>query len=401
MNGDWVAPAVNFLRSLSDPSTGGARSVPNGPLTLYGTCYSQLGRYYLGDDRANFDEAKRFVLSCQDEKTGLLIGPELANAPDMLGRYDKEHLLLHLTCTAVAACQTFDVPLQYPIRDAYRFCELNYLSDWLNRRDLKDPWFEGNNILFVGQLLVYLRDVERHTPAQAALELWFEWLDNNIDPTTNVWGTDRGGKVAEAVYGGYHQLLFYYHEDKPIRNPRGLIDTVLGLQHRDGGFNTFGNAGACEDVDSVDILVNLYKRFDYRRAEIRYRLKRCVHHILTSQNVDGGFSYRRRSPFSHMEIPDTYTDADVSSAFPTWFRIHTLALCAEIIPDHPALRDVKFNFSKTLSMGWHASPASWKLEVTLPQMLKTNLLSFRDGFPEQRTTIRRFGGKVLRRIGLR
>ena len=49
-----------------------------------------------------------------------------------------------------------------------------------------------------------------------------------------------------------------------------MIDTVLGLQHVDGGFNPRGNGGACEDVDSVDILLNLYKRFDYRRADIRF-----------------------------------------------------------------------------------------------------------------------------------
>ena len=202
------------------------------------------------------------------------------------------------------AFQHFGLQPKHDIHAAHRFCDLEFLSNWLDRRDLKYAWLEGNNILFIGQLLVYLRDVERNPKAQAALGLWFHWLDGNLDPNTNLWGTNGYCATADAVYGGYHQLLVYYHEDHMIVNPRGLVDTVLGLQHRDGGFSSFGNAGACEDVDCVDILVNLYKRIDYRRAEIRYSLNRCVNHILRTQNDDGGFPYNRDTQQSHMGIPN-------------------------------------------------------------------------------------------------
>jgi hypothetical protein len=133
------------------------------------------------------------------------------------------------------------------------------------------------------------------------------------------------------------------------------VDTVLSLQHPDGGFAPDGGGGACEDVDAVDILVNLYKRFDYRRPEIRWALRRTLRHLLALQNPDGGFPYGRYrpgDPITHMGVPGTLTRQGDSAAFPTWFRVHTLALLAEVLTDEPALSG-SLRFSSCLSMGWH------------------------------------------------
>ena len=355
MSAHWNAAALRFLRSLQDPETSGTRSVPGGSVTLYGTCYAALGQFYLGVDGIPSEKTRAFIGECQDPQTGLMIGPELINFEPPTGvMHGREHLLFHLTCAAVPTCQQFGIPLKHPIRAAHRFCDLEYLREWMDRRDLRNAWFEGNNILFVGQLLIYLRDVERHTKAQPALDAWFHWLDTHVDPGNGLWGTNGYCSPLEAVCGGYHQLLVYYHENHPLTSPDGMVDTVLGLQHADGGFNPSGNAGACEDVDSVDILVNLYKRFGYRRADIRFALRRCMRHILATQNPDGGFPYNRDCSQSHMGIPGTSAPPNVSTMFPTWFRIHSLALMAEVLTDEEEL-DVPFRFTSVLSMGWHRS----------------------------------------------
>ena len=331
-----------------------------------------------------------------------MIGPELAqHFPGIDAAHDREHLIFHLTCTVLAACQHFHVPVRYSVVNAHRFCDRNYLAQWLSERDLKRAWLEGNNILFVGQLLVYLRDYERHPGAQAALEFWFSWLDNNVDRRTGLWGTDGFCTPAEAVYGGYHQLLVYFHEEHRIPNARGLVDTILALQHIDGSFSPSGNGGACEDVDCVDILVNIYKRNDYRRAQIRYALTQCADRILKTQNPDGGFSYSRDTLQSHMGIPDTKASANTSTAFATWFRIHTLALCAQIIPEHQAFDGIELGFSDSLSMGWHASPKRWKLEVSRAQRFREQLMPVRHGYSQLRNTTRTLGGKSLRALRLR
>jgi hypothetical protein len=383
MISSWHSAVKDFLQSVCLEHDGTARSTPGGPVTLYGTCYAIFALRYLNIDHPISESVRQFVIHAQDAESGLLIGPELRGfqaGPGVL--HDREHLLLHLTCAALPFCQEYSIVLPYPIRAAHRFCDLNYLKHWTASRNWKNAWFEGNNILFVGQLLVYLRDKEKYSGAAEALQFWFDWLDRSVDPKTGLWGTNGFCSPLDAVCGGYHQLLVYYHEDHPMANIRGLVDTVLSLQHADGGFNPSGNGGACEDVDSVDILVNCYKRLDYRRAEIRNALRRCLKHILLTQNSDGGFPYNRNCSQSHMGIPGTQAGANVSCTFPTWFRIHTLALIAEIIPDHPELEGNVFRFNSALSMGWHSRMLDWKLDLPTSQLVTERWLAVSSPFRE-------------------
>lgn len=356
----WVERAVGFLSDVLTPT--GASSVPNGAITLYGTCYAWMSLYYLGQEYKSRDVVESLIRVSQIEKNGLFVGPELKGFKAPTGtKHDYQHLLIHLACSAVLpVAQQIGICIK-PLYSVYEYCDPQWLTTWQSNIDWRYAWFEGNNILFVGQLLVYLRDVEKHPHAAQALGLWFDWLDRTVDPRTGLWGTNGYCSPMEAVYGGYHQLLVYYYENHPLPNIKGLVDTVLALQHYDGGFNPSGNSGACEDADSVDILVNCYKRLDYRRLEIRNALRRCLKHILSTQNPDGGFPYNRNQKQTHMGIPGTEADSNVSCTFPTWFRIHTLALIAEVLPNELVLRGIPFRFNKVLSMGWHASPPGWKL----------------------------------------
>ena len=349
----WINRTQNFVQTVQVTDSGTYRSVPGSGTTLYGTSYGLLTNYYLGCDESLSEQTKSFIMGCQDPETGLMVGPELRDYyPPQGTLHDREHLIWHSTCAALPVCQHFGIELPYPVHAAREFCKQDYLQQWLDARNLTHAWFEGNNILFVGQLLVYLRDVEATPDAQRALAQWFQWLDTRVDPATGLWGTNGDCSPMEAVYGGYHQLLVYYHEDHPLASPRGLIDTVLALQHPDGSFAPYGNGGACEDVDCVDILVNLYKRVDHRRAEIRCALRRCLRHILALQNRDGGFPYNRNLQQTHMGIPGTAAAPNQSTMFATWFRVHTLALMAEILTDEPDLH-FAFRFTNNLSMGWH------------------------------------------------
>lgn len=355
----WAQQAAQFLKSIC--TSGGAVSVLGGDITLYGTCYAFLGLYYLGEEHHLSGEiVSKLILSSQEKLTGLFEGPELKNYLDSSGRlHDRQHLMLHQTCSAALPVLQLLKIRPKPIYLANDYCNTEVLKAWQDNIEWKNAWIEGNNILFIGQLLIYLRDFEFNLDAGVALKIWFDWLDELADPITGLWGTNGFCSPMEAVYGGYHQLLIYYHENHPIPNICGLVETVLSLQHVDGGFNPNSNSGACEDVDSVDILVNCYKRTDYRRPEIRYALRRCLKHILSTQNPDGGFPYNRGQAQSHMGIPATEAPPNVSCTFPTWFRIHTLALIAEILPNEPALKGIKFRFNTHISMGWHASPPGW------------------------------------------
>ena len=373
----------SFIESIRLKEKAGYSSVVNGYQTLYGTVYGLFSQYYIGSP-INIDlETKNFIINCQ-VKTGQFIGPELRdyNPPKNI-KHTLEHLLHHSTCTTIPFCIQFNIPIKYKLKFAHKYCDVKYLTEWLNKRDFSQAWLEGNNFLFVGQLLIYLRDIEKHPKAADALKIWFDWLDKTVDVNTGLWGTNGFCKPAEAVYGGYHQLLVYYYENHPLPNIKGIVDTVLSLQHPDGGFNPKGNGGACEDVDSVDILVNCYKRLNYRRVEIRHSLRRCLKHILATQNSDGGFPYNRNQKQTHMGIPGTEAGPNVSCTFPTWFRIHTLALIAQIIPNEPVLYGIPFQFNQTFSMGWHDNLFPWE-PPSDRICFKERILSVRDGFRKLR-----------------
>lgn len=392
-----IREASSFIESAR-LSQGTYSSVLQKDATLYGSVYGHQGLDYLNTELpiAN-KQFKDWLLNQQNDK-GLLVGPELLGfSSPKAAKHDYEHLSYHSTCSALPLYQELGLKLR-PIYDAHKFLNLEYLSEWVERIDWKNAWFEGNNILFVGQLLVYLRDVEKKEGAQEALGFWFNWLEREIDPETSLWGTNGFCTNAAAVYGGYHQLLVYWHEDYPIRNPEGLVDTVLGLQHYDGGFNPAGNAGACEDVDSIDILVNCYKRFDYKRAEIRVAVWRAVDHILKTQNEDGGFPYNRNKPQSHMGIPGTDASPNESCMFPTWFRVHTLALANEIIPDHPSLKAQTFKFNTYLSMGWHKSPLDWSLKLTNEQFKKEKKIRVSTNRANVKKRFKAFMRRVKRKL---
>lgn len=343
-----------FVDACYDKPSGGYRSTPHGEVTLYATSYAVLLRWYLGKGDQLAPRTADFILGCQEEENGYFVGPELRSwTPGPDARHNRQHVLLHLACAVLPALQQYDLTPRYPLPFAHLFCDRSRLKGWLEARDMADTWLEGNNMLFAGQLLVFLRDVESYPGAEEALAFYFGWLDERVDPATGLWGTDRGCSPFVAMCGAYHQLLVYYHEERPILYPERVIDTVLAIQHPDGGFSPAGGGGACEDADGVDILVNLYKLTKYRRPAIRVALRRTLSLLVSLQNTDGGFPYKRNASFVHMGIPATASPAGASNMFTTWFRVHTLALLAEILTDEPELASVNFRFNKALSMGWH------------------------------------------------
>lgn len=391
----------SFIESTATQRPGEYRMWAEGDVTLYASCFAAMSLNYIGalttNQSARTDWVD-YINSWQDPKTGLFVGPELRDVDLSNNTHDLEHLKLHLTCQAIPALTALGEKPAGNIEFAHRFTERKYLLQWLKTRDWKRAWLEGNNLLFVGQLLIYLRDKESHPDAQSALDCYFEWLDFELDKNTNLWGTNGYCTNFHAMCGGYHQLLCYYHEGRNLANPAGLIDTVLPLQHWDGGFSPNGGGGACEDVDAVDILVNMYKLINYRRPEIRTALRRALSSILRSQMPDGGFVYRRNEEFVHMGIPKTRTPRNRSNVFATWFRVHTIALISQILTDNEFGR-LDWRFNEDCSMGWHrARPERLRIsfsdrrEEWRQQSLKEIIISLLGPRAENtlRSTIKRF-----------
>jgi hypothetical protein len=380
-------------------------SSPNGPETLYASAFACMLYHYLGKLETISTSEKQawagYLNRWQNPETGYFIGPELVPEEMRSRKHSYEHIAQHLTAHVLPALSLLGAKPAYPLKDARAFLDQGHLEAWLNARNWQDAWLEGNNLLFIGQFLIHLRDVEGVSAAQSSLNQYLEWLDKEVDPSTGLWGTNGYCSIAAGLYGGYHQLLVYYYEGHPVPYPERLVDVALSLQHPDGGFNPGGGGGACEDVDAIDILVNMYKRVDYRRIEIRIALRRALQHILQRQMPDGGFVYHLDKPFIHMGVGRTASPANRSNLFPTWFRVHTLALISEILTDEP-VAGFDWRFNDTCSMGWHPGwdPNThainwWDRQVELLHLARASLNQ--RAFRTMRA-IRRMGGRVMRRF---
>jgi hypothetical protein len=347
---------ARFVRSRSTGVAGEYTMCEGGEVTLYGSCFAAMTLHYLGElesmDDTHLREWSEYIQRWQDPDSGLFVGPELVLEDITSYKHSYEHLAMHLAVHVLPALTLLDSQPLYPLWFAHRFENPEYLDEWLSRIDWREAWLHGNDLLFVGQLLIYLREVEEREGAALALERYFEWLDGEMDPRTGLWGTNGFCDEYEALYGGYHQLLVYYCCGRGLPYAERTIDTVLQLQRDNGGFSKLFGSGACEDVDAVDVLVNLFERTGYRRRAVRRALRAAISCVLRHQMPDGGFVYRHNALFNDMSLKKTHAPPNTSNLFATWFRVHTLALACQVVGEHPLSR-IPWQFNKDCSMGWH------------------------------------------------
>lgn len=89
-----------------------------------------------------------------------------------------------------------------------------------------------------------------------------------------------------------------------------------------GGFGVAANSSACEDIDSVDILIRFIAD-DHRRAQADIALTKAFHWIQLNRGHDKGFVFKLYEPFE-LGHPELRSAANESGMLPTWFR--TLSL---------------------------------------------------------------------------
>jgi hypothetical protein len=347
---------IDYVNRMSLGAPGRYKSSAAGGESLYASCFAAMIMDYVGCLDGISPEAKQawvdYIQSYQDHTSGYFIGPEISEGELESSAHSKEHLMLHLTAHVLPALKALDAKPRYPLTFGLVYLDPAWRENWLTSIDWSRAWIEGNNLLFVGQILTYLYEDEGVVEAKQGVFDLLDWLDGCVDEKTGVWGTQGSCDIRPAVYGGYHQLLLYYYWRREVKHRERLIDAVLAMQHFDGGFSDSFGGGTCEDVDCVDILVNLYKCTQYRRTEVERSLRRAGASILRKINTEGGFYYKRGIEFLHMGMRNTYAPPGVANMFSTWFSIHTLALIGEIV-DLPQTRGIRGRFNKCCSMGWH------------------------------------------------
>jgi len=266
---------------------------------LLSSCYAAFVRE-LYSDLANLSTRQRkqwidYINSCQDKGTGLFCDPEMR--PEHAKNHSWEYLSLQSTTLCLSALSALQGINRYPFQYDQRWYDPSGIVQWLRDRDWSNAWMEANTVMFVAILLIREFAQHRTVKAKQVLEKMLEWLDDFQDPCTGYWGTREGASLLNGMAGAYHLYLLYYYLDRPLKYLDKIVDSTLSLQQEDGLFSPRGGGGACEDIDAIDTLVNVYQRITYRRADIVRALMRTLPPLLASQNEDGGFVYARRRRF--------------------------------------------------------------------------------------------------------
>jgi len=319
--------------------------------TLYSSCYAAL-TMSLSGALADLPESERRAwadyLNAHQDGDGLYRDPVIfgqgwyADDPLWCGRP-------HLTCHVIVALAALGAVAPRELALVARYRSPRRLERWLSSLDFgaRVAW-SGNEIMNVGTLLQYARDVHGDEQAGRAVVLLLDWLDgHHLDAATGVWGSlDVSDPLqrSHAVQAAYHWWTLYCYDRRPIPHLHRALDTVLATRNPRGSFGWgVHNPGeplsgsACEDIDSIDPLARMSLMTDHRRAEVQDALRGAVRWVLSTRTADGGFAFLRGRPFEYGH-PELSSGAGRGAMFPTWFRTLSLALAAQALPDDPIRR---------------------------------------------------------------
>ena len=264
----------------------------------------------------------------QDPASGFFIDPAIRN-----GYYDDSdwwgarHLIPHIiyAYSALNAKPKYEFGWVKKYYDRDRISELIDSCDWNSA--IPDENDIDNKIMNIGVALQYQRDYWNDSHASDSVKHLKKLLLEKINPTTGLWGNyniHNSYELPRMIQFAYHILRIFIYDQELISNAESIIDWVLMSQNKYGGFGEKLNSSACEDIDAIDILIYLSKQTDYRNEDMNIAIKRALIFILSNQNDDGGFVFRRDEPlwYGHK---DMCCEGNVSTLFSTWFRTLCIA----------------------------------------------------------------------------
>lgn len=259
----------------------------------------------------------------------------------------------HLTCHALPCLRYLGFSLDKPFSCCLPLLGSGNAGTWLESElgkhknrypSIDSSWaYFSNKVMNYGIMLQYMRDFQENKAAGNAMEELLDSLDSHINAQSGLYELcpDNKKTLSNAVQAGYHFWLLYFYDNRPLKYPKLLIDRIIETQNPLGGFSASFNSSACEDIDSIDPLCRLYFMTDYRREDIKKALEMSLKNVLNNWADSGGFYFRKNEPFQygHELMSSGGTEG---GAFPTWFRMQSLALLSKALK-HPAI-DYNWNF---------------------------------------------------------
>jgi len=238
----------------------------------------------------------------------------------------------HITMHMISAYTDLGARPKQPFAAIRQHYQLGNLSDWINSEDWSSPSLgQGdidNKIMNIGCMLQYQRDAWHDEMAASALTELKDALRSKINPTTGMWcefDTEDPNQRSRMIQFAYHLFLLFFYDNEFDFDIDKIVDHTLNTQNKYGGFGVKPNSSACEDIDSIDILIRLYDLCSQSTKDrIDSSLEASLRWVLINQVSDGGFVFRLNEPFMYGSI-ETSSQANQGAMLPTWFRSLSLA----------------------------------------------------------------------------
>ena len=265
---------------------------------LYSSVYALL-IYDLYDEVKNLSENDKkewvdYLDSFQNKNDGLWYDENLRNEhyndSDWWGA---RHLAIHI----IAAYTALGTKPKYNIEYVEKYYNLDYFKNWLDKTDWESFMDHSNDIdnkiMNIGVVLQYQRDFLENEKAKMAIEFLYEYLDSKKNKETQMWGkcdVENPDELSRTIQFSYHLYMLYFHDKKEIKTKNKIFELTLKTQNKLGGFGLKLNSSACEDIDSVELLLYLSEE---NNDEVEQAIKKAFAWIISNQNKDGGFVFRR------------------------------------------------------------------------------------------------------------
>ena len=327
-----VVKYINSMRDGGSPvqfrySASSTRS------TLYASVYACMTYSLLGElGYKSLVDKQQWVAyfdSFQKPEDGLFYDPvvnnDLYNDTDWWGA---RHLALHM----IVAYTDLGARPKNTFKFLEKYYDLSFVNDWLNKFDWMSAEIGAgdidNELMNIGCLLQYSRDEWGDERAGDSVDFIKRYLIKKINPNTGMWGgfdvTDQYQR-SRMIQFAYHLFPLFFYDDYFDFNIDSVVDLTLKTQNQLGGFGVKFNSSACEDIDSIDLLIRLLPYVDENRKGAIYQsIDSAWRWVLCNQVKDGGFVFRLNEKMQYGH-PQMSVDRNHGALFPTWFRVLSMA----------------------------------------------------------------------------
>jgi hypothetical protein len=248
----------------------------------------------------------------------------------------------HLTLHALMALDLYGIKSKYPVNFAYNL-DVKKLAKKLNSYDWKKrlPW-TSNAVQNLAVFLQYNKKYHKQNNASLLINEIIDFINKKQSKKTGLFFDYHNNfqDLSDDVQSAYHFFLIHFSENKKINFINKIIDNVLRTQNIIGGYGFYLNSSACEDIDSIDILLRLSLITNYKKKEIKKSFRKFLNSSLVNFNEDGGWVFRRNESLKIIHSQMISRKGE-SNLFYTWFRLLSFSY-ASIYSEEKKFR---FNFN--------------------------------------------------------